>query len=107
MVVVREAQVRHAPAARYAPPVRYAPQARHAPPVRYVQNRDPRFAQYHRGQRMPSAYRGQQYVVTDWRAQRLSAPPSGHQWVRDGNSGRDFALIAVATGLIAQIVLSR
>lgn len=100
VVVVRPGEVRH------APPVRYAPPPRHAAPVRYVHVDERRFARYHRGQRMPAAYRAPQYVVTDWRAHRLAAPPRGHQWVRD-RDGRDFALVAIATGLIASVVLSR
>ena len=81
--------------------------ARHAPPpppVRYVRVDDHRhFARYHRGDRLPVQYRGRGYVVNDWRAQHLSPPPRGHQWVRDG---RDFALVAIATGVIASLVLS-
>lgn len=113
VVVVRHGEVRHAPPVRYAPPprhaapVRYAPPPRYSAPVRYVHVDDRRFARYQRGQRMPAAYRAPQYVVTDWRSQHLAAPPQGHQWVRDSNSGRDFALVAIATGLIASVVLSR
>ncbi|MGA0569803.1 RcnB family protein [Variovorax sp. VNK109] len=85
--------------------------ARHAPPpVRYVRVDDHRrydnrhFVRYHRGDRMPAAYRGQRYVVNDYRAYHLSAPPRGHQWVKDGN---DFALVAIATGVIASLILAR
>jgi len=59
------------------------------------------YAQWHRGERVPAAYRGHGYVVNDWRARRLYAPPSGYQWV---GVGGDFVLAAVATGLIAQII---
>ncbi|WP_326533416.1 RcnB family protein [Pseudorhodoferax sp.] len=58
---------------------------------------------FHRGDRLPGDYRGKQYVVDDWRGHHLSAPPRGHRWVQ---VGADYALIAVATGLIAQIVLA-
>jgi Ni/Co efflux regulator RcnB len=56
-----------------------------------------------RGQRLSREYRDNRYVVNDWRARRLSAPPRGHQWVRAGN---DYVLVAAATGLIAQVLLS-
>jgi Ni/Co efflux regulator RcnB len=56
-----------------------------------------------RGQRLGKEYRGSRYVVTDWRQRHLSAPPRGHQWIRAGN---DYVLAAIATGLIAQVLLS-
>ena len=56
-----------------------------------------------RGQRLSKEYRDQRYVVTDWRARHLNAPPRGHQWVRAGN---DYVLAAIATGVIAQVLLS-
>lgn len=59
------------------------------------------YAQWHRGDRLPAQYRGRGYVVNDWHARRLNAPPRGYQWV---GVGGDFVLAAVATGLIAQII---
>jgi len=59
------------------------------------------YAQWHRGDRLPVAYRAPGYVVNDWRAHRLYAPPRGYQWV---GVGGDFVLAAVATGLIATII---
>lgn len=59
---------------------------------------------FHRGDRLPPDQRRRQYVVNDWRRHRLNAPPRGYHWVQ---SGADYLLVAVATGLIAQIVLSR
>ncbi|MGJ9418916.1 RcnB family protein [Massilia sp. CMS3.1] len=56
-----------------------------------------------RGQRLNQEYRNNRYVVSDWRARRLSAPPRGHHWVRTGN---DYVLAAIATGIIAQVLLS-
>ena len=56
-----------------------------------------------RGHRLGQEYRGNRYVVSDWRARRLSAPPRGHHWVQAGN---DYVLAAIATGLIAQVLLS-
>lgn len=59
--------------------------------------------QYHRGDRLPAEYRHHNYVVNDWRGHGLSAPPRGYQWVQ---SGSDYLLIAVATGIIAQLLLN-
>jgi len=56
-----------------------------------------------RGHRLGHEYRDNRYVVTDWRARHLSAPPRGHHWVRAGN---DYVLAAIATGIIAQVLLS-
>jgi Ni/Co efflux regulator RcnB len=42
-------------------------------------------------------------VVNDWRGRHLNAPPRGQQWVQVGT---DYALIAIATGVIAQLVLN-
>ncbi len=67
---------------------------------RHVEARGP---QFHRGGRIPAEYRRHQYVVNDWRAHRLHAPARGQQWVQ---VGADYALIAIATGVIAQLVLS-
>ena len=55
------------------------------------------------GDRLPQQYRNHNYVVNDWRAHRLSAPPPGYQWVQ---TGADYVLIAIATGLIVQLLLS-
>lgn len=55
-----------------------------------------------KGGRLPSEYRNRQYVVDDWRGHRLSAPPRGHHWVQTGN---DYVLTAIATGVIANIIL--
>lgn len=61
---------------------------------------DPR---YHRGDRLPPEARQSVMVVQDWRDHRLDPPPRGHDWVR---LGRDFVLLAAATGIIAQVILS-
>jgi len=39
---------------------------------------------FYRGARLPPEYRNRQYVVDDWRAHRLSAPPRGYHWVQVG-----------------------
>ena len=58
---------------------------------------------YHRGDRLPAAEHSKQYEVNDWRTRNLREPPEGHHWVRSGN---DYVLAAVATGVIADIVLN-
>lgn len=58
---------------------------------------------FYRGGRLPARYRAGPYIVQDWRGHRLSAPPRGYYWVQAGN---DFVLAAIATGIIAQIILS-
>jgi Ni/Co efflux regulator RcnB len=58
---------------------------------------------YRRGERLHQEYRSDRYVVSDWRERRLSAPPRGHHWVRAGN---DYVLAAIATGIIAQVLLN-
>ncbi len=60
--------------------------------------------EFHRGERLSSEYRHRNYVVDDWREQRLSAPPRGYHWVQ---TGADYVLVAIATGIIAQILLGR
>jgi Ni/Co efflux regulator RcnB len=59
--------------------------------------------QFHRGERLPLEYRHKNYVVNDWRAHQLSAPPRGYHWVQ---IGADYVLVAIASGLILQLMLS-
>ena len=59
---------------------------------------------YYRGDRMPTQYRSYQYVVEDWRGHGLRVPPRGYHWVQNGN---DYVLVAIATGLILELLLSR
>jgi Ni/Co efflux regulator RcnB len=59
---------------------------------------------FYRGSRLPPEYRSRQYVVDDWRGHRLSAPPRGYHWVQ---AGGDYVLVAIATGVIASILLNR
>ncbi|UUZ51829.1 RcnB family protein [Massilia sp. B-10] len=47
---------------------------------------------------------GSYYVVNDWnRHNRLYAPQRGYQWVQVGG---DYALVAIATGIIAHVLLN-
>lgn len=58
---------------------------------------------FYKGGYIPREYRHNQYVVNDWRGRHLHQPPHGYHWVR---TGPDYVLIAISTGIIAQIVLS-
>lgn len=58
---------------------------------------------WRRGDRLPDEYRRREYVVNDWDRYNLQAPPRGYQWMNvDGN----YMLVAIASGLIADLVLN-
>jgi len=73
----------------------------------YDERRDERGAgpnhAFHRGDRLPPEYRHRNYVVDDWRGHNLSAPPRGYHWVQTGG---DYVLVAIATGVILQLLLN-
>jgi Ni/Co efflux regulator RcnB len=56
-----------------------------------------------RGDKLSSEYRSNQYVVSDWKANRLRQPPRGYHWVQANNQ---YVLAAVATGVIADIIMN-
>lgn len=58
---------------------------------------------WHRGDRLPENYRSNQYVVSDWRGHHLRQPPRGYHWVQSGN---DYVLTAIATGVIADLIIN-
>ena len=58
---------------------------------------------FHRGERLPPGYRSRQYVVDDWRGHGLRPPPRGYHWVQTGG---DYVLVAITTGLILDLLLS-
>ena len=58
---------------------------------------------WHKGDRVPATYRDKRYEVTDWKAHNLRQPPSGYHWV---NVNGDYVLAAIATGVIADLLLS-
>ena len=58
---------------------------------------------YHKGDRLRPEEHRKEYVVNDWRTRHLRQPPKGHHWVK---SGDDYVLAAIATGVIADIVLA-
>jgi Ni/Co efflux regulator RcnB len=53
------------------------------------------------GERYPY-WRDHRYVIEDWRAYRLAAPPPGYRYYRD-DSG-DIVMAAIASGVIGLIV---
>jgi Ni/Co efflux regulator RcnB len=59
---------------------------------------------FRRGDHLPPRYRNRQYVVTNYREHRLRPPPRGYQWVQTGS---DYVLAAIATGVIADILINR
>ena len=58
---------------------------------------------WHKGDRIPASYRDKRYEVADWKAHNLRQPPRGYHWV---NVNGDFVLAAVATGVIADLLLN-
>ena len=46
---------------------------------------------------------GPTYVVNDYRGYGLRAPPRGHYWRR--SDAGDYLLVAVATGIITDLIL--
>lgn len=58
---------------------------------------------YRRGERVEVVYLEPRYYVEDYHHHRLRQPPRGHRWVRT-DDGR-YLLVAVATGIIADILL--
>ena len=58
---------------------------------------------FHKGQRLPIEYRSRSYVVDDWRGHQLNAPPRGYHWVQTGG---DYVLVAITTGIILQLLLN-
>lgn len=58
---------------------------------------------FYPGGRLPREYRLRHYVVDDWRGHGLNPPPRGYHWVQ---TGADFVLVAIATGLILQLLLT-
>ena len=58
---------------------------------------------YRRGGYVPVEYRGGPYIVDDWRGAHLGRPRRGYHWVRSDNG--DFLLVAIGTGIIADLIL--
>ncbi|VVD64923.1 hypothetical protein PPN31114_00298 [Pandoraea pneumonica] len=58
---------------------------------------------WRKGDRMPQQYRDRQYVVENYRDYHLPPPRRGYQWV---GVGGDFLLVAIASGVIADMVVN-
>ncbi|CAN5273305.1 hypothetical protein BH11PSE2_BH11PSE2_12970 [soil metagenome] len=76
-----------------------------APPVAYYGQSGfyPGYQAWSRGSYLPRSYWGGNYVVYDYGRYRLRQPPRGYHWV---NVNGDFLLAALATGLIAEVILN-
>ena len=71
----------------------------HAPPPRVAY----RPYGFERGYRYSNYYGGPVYVVNDYNRYHLHRPPHGHRWIRDDRG--NMLMVAIATGIIADIVL--
>ncbi|ENZ80929.1 MULTISPECIES: RcnB family protein [Caulobacter] len=58
---------------------------------------------WNRGERLDPRWRGNAYYVSDWRAHHLRPPPRGYRWHRVNDQ---YVLAAVATGVIASVILA-
>ena len=68
----------------------------YAPPPRYYRVHD-----FRPGYRLPPQYLAERYYVNNWYDYQLPPPPPQHRWAYiDGR----YVLVAVATGIIAQIL---
>jgi Ni/Co efflux regulator RcnB len=59
--------------------------------------------EFRRGGHLPSSYYNRSYFVQDYRRHNLPPPPHHHQWVQ---VGADYVLVAIATGIIANIIVN-
>ena len=68
---------------------------------RYIAPRGYYVRSWRHGDHLPRTYCESRYIVRDYHAYHLSAPPRGHHWVRVNN---DVVLAAVASGLVVSVV---
>ena len=59
------------------------------------------YLQFRRSGRITTEYRNGQSAVNNGQDHHLNAPPRGQQWVQ---ADWNYVLIAIATGIIAQLV---
>ncbi|HVF33699.1 MAG TPA: RcnB family protein [Candidatus Saccharimonadia bacterium] len=78
----------------------YRHYGRYRAPSRYAYPRGYYARSWSIGHRLPPAYYGPSYYI-DYRPYGLAPPPYGYRWVRIDN---DVVLVAIATGLIAEII---
>ncbi|HWA22059.1 MAG TPA: RcnB family protein [Caulobacterales bacterium] len=74
-----------------------------APPAAYYGRPgfQPGYRAWRRGDRLPPNYR---YEVVDYRTYHYAPPPRGYHYVRDDRG--DVILAAIATGIIASVILN-
>lgn len=68
---------------------------------RYIAPRGYYVRSWRHGDYLPRSYCESRYIVNDYRAYHLGAPPYGHHWVRVND---DVVLAAVASGLVVSVV---
>ena len=90
----------HRPQA-YRPPHNTRP-PKHYNHYQFSQHRQTPHGDLRPGYVVPKPYRHKQYVVTDWRMHRLYAPPHGYHWVQVSG---DYVLVAIASGIVTQILM--
>ncbi len=89
---------------RRGPRVVYVQPRYYSAPPRVVYRQAPR-PHWVRGGRYYGDGYAPTYVVNDWGHYGLRSPPRGHYWRRSDNG--DYLLVALATGIIADIILNR
>ncbi|MFC3658654.1 RcnB family protein [Luteimonas notoginsengisoli] len=87
----------------YRPAPRVIYRERYYAPRPVIVHRGP--PRWSRGHRYYDPGYGRTYVVNDYYGYGLRQPPRGHYW-RRSDSG-DFLLVAVATGIITDLILHR
>jgi len=68
---------------------------------RYVRPSGYYYRSWRYGDRLPYAYYGPRYVVSDYYSYRLRPPPLGYHWVRVDH---DVVLAAIASGIVVSAV---
>ena len=100
-----QGQQHNAPQGQWQGPQHNAPQdhpmapPQHQPYAPQHETYAPQHGSWHQGDH----YNGQREVVRDWSHHHLRQPPSGYEWVQSGNQ---YVLIAITTGVIASIIAS-
>jgi Ni/Co efflux regulator RcnB len=70
---------------------------------RYVRPHGWHTHRWRRGERLPSDYRTDAYLIPDYATYRLRPPPRGYYWVRVDNNA---VLAAVATGVVLDVAVN-
>lgn len=59
--------------------------------------------EWHRGDRLPIAFRAPMYVIPDLAVYHLEPPPAGYLWVRVDNNA---VLAAIGTGVVLDVAIN-